>query len=105
MVPESRFGQREPKYSFMLNGHADLRLSRCPKCERLTHARKFALLIVVDGWGPFVLGKTCTYCTPCELIMAHQLELEEELARGFAQRAPHVIGNEYMALGTVDRGV
>jgi hypothetical protein len=101
----SRIGRRAPKYSFMLNGHADVRLSRCPKCERLTHARKFALFVVVERWGPVVLGKTCRYCTPCELIMTHQLELEGELARCFAQRAPHVIGNEYMVLGTVDRAV
>ena len=52
-----------------------------------------------------MLGKTCRYCTPCELIIAHQDELEGELARTFSAMAPDVIGNEYLALGTVDKKV
>ena len=52
-----------------------------------------------------LLGKTCRFCPRCELIIAHQDELESELARIFSSLAPDVIGNEYMVLGTVDRNV
>jgi hypothetical protein len=57
----------------------------------------------VDGYGPLVLGKTCRYCTPCEFIIAHQEELEGELAYQFSQRLPEVVGNPYLVLGVVER--
>src|SRR5205807_73899 len=61
--------------------------------------------IHIRDWGPMVLGKTCRYCTPCELIMAHQDEFEDQLAHYFASIAPEVIGNEYMVLGTMTTNV
>src|SRR5580700_308026 len=64
-------GQLTPRYSFLLNPYLDIRLSKCPGCNGLTHNRKFALFIHIDGWGPLVLGKTCRYCTSCELIIVH----------------------------------
>jgi hypothetical protein len=67
------------------------------------HARKFALFVHVDGTDPVVLGKTCKYCSKCELIVAHQDELEELLARQFSVTNPGVIGNDYMVVGTVER--
>lgn len=51
------------------------------------------------------LGKTCKYCSRCELIMMHQDELEAELAYSFGKSAPEVIGNEYLVLGTIERKV
>ncbi|MCH7620820.1 MAG: hypothetical protein IH870_02875 [Chloroflexi bacterium] len=49
------------------------------------------------------LGKTCRYCTRCEVMIVHQDELEAELANQFWSVAPEVIGNNYIALGTVDK--
>jgi hypothetical protein len=102
-MARKRAGKLEPRYSFLLNPYSDIRLSKCPACGRLTHLRKFALFIHVDGWGPLVLGKTCRYCTPCELIMAHRDELEAELAHGPAHLAPNAGGKGYLVLGTVER--
>jgi hypothetical protein len=82
-----------------------VRLSKCPGCERLTHPRKFALFIHVEGYGPLVLGFTCRYCTPCELVIAHKDELEAQLAQGPAQYTPVKGGEGYFVLGTVDRKV
>lgn len=104
-MSRARFGKLPPRYAFLLNPHASLRLSKCPTCQRLTHPRKFALLIHVNGWGPLLLGKTCKYCTLCELIMAHQDELEAELAHCFDRLAPEVIGEEYLVMGTIDKKV
>ena len=79
-----------------------MRLSRCPLCRGLTHQRKFALVIHIDGWGLVPLGKTCRWCTKCELIMVHQDELENVLTQNFSSIAPDVIGNRYLVLGTMD---
>lgn len=98
-------GQRPPRYSFMLNPYTDTRLSKCPRCEKPTHLRKFALLIHIEHWGPLALGKTCRYCSKCELIIVHQDELEVQLAQTFSELAPEMIGNEYLVLGTIEKKV
>ncbi len=96
-------GKLAPRYSFLLNPYSDVRLSKCPRCGRLTHLRKFALFVHVEGYGPLVLGKTCRYCTPCELVIAHRDELEAELARGPARLRPEAAEDQYFVVGTVDR--
>ena len=100
-----RSGKLPPRYSFLLNPHSDVRLTKCPKCRKLTYPRKFALFIHIEQWGLMALGKTCRYCSHCELIMAHQDELEAELANAFLRIAPEVIGNAYTVLGTMDKKV
>jgi len=102
MAP-GKIGELAPRYSYMLNPYSDVRLSKCPKCGKLTHARKFALLIHIEAWGPLAMGKTCRYCSRCELIMVHQNELEAELAESFSRIAPEVTGKPYLVLGTVEK--
>jgi hypothetical protein len=67
--------------------------------------RKFALFIHVDDLGIILLGKTCRFCPDCDLIMAHQDELEHEMANNLAFIEPDAIGNDYLVLGTVDMKV
>jgi hypothetical protein len=81
--------------------HTDVRVSKCPQCNRPTYARKFPLLIHVEGFGPLVPGKTCRYCAKCELIVAHQDELEAQLAQGPTGLMPGAGG--YLVIGTVDK--
>jgi hypothetical protein len=102
-MAKTRLGKLPPRFRFILNSYKDFRLSKCPRCQQLAHMRKFALLIHIDKWGLLALGKTCRYCTPCELIIAHQDELEDELVHCFERLAPDVIGNPYLVLGTVDK--
>ena len=104
-MANTRIGKLPPCYSFMLNPHADVRLSKCPKCRKLTHLRKFALFIHIDAWGPMAYGKTCRYCSRCELVMVQRAELEAELANGFSRIAPQVIGNDYLVLGTMEKKI
>ena len=104
-MPKRRIGELHPRYSFMLNPHTELRLSKCPKCHQTTHLRKFALFIHVEGWGSVALGKTCRYCSRREMIMVHRDELEEQLAHSLTQIAPEAIGNQYVVLGTIDKKV
>ncbi len=96
-------GKLPPKYKFVLNPYKDFRASSCTICRRPTHMRKFALMIHIDDWGFLALGKTCRYCSLCELIIAHQDELETELVECFERTAPHVIGNPYLVFGTTDK--
>jgi hypothetical protein len=100
-MSKKTIGGLPPRYTFLLNPYTDTRLSKCPKCERLTHSRKFALFIHIEGWGPLTLGKTCRYCSHCELIIAHQDEPEAQLAHSMSKLAPEVMGNEYLVLGTL----
>lgn len=98
-----RFGELEPRYRFAINPFPGVRWSRCPRCEKLTHARKFPLLIHVEPGTLITLGKTCRYCTRCEFIIVDQQELETELVIGCEQRgADDMTGNPYLVLGTVD---
>jgi hypothetical protein len=99
----NRLGRLPPRYTFLLNPHAESRLSRCPACDKLTHARKFPLLISIDTGDFITLGKTCKYCSRCEMVMCDQDQLEAELAHAFATRSPEVLGREYFVVGTVDR--
>jgi hypothetical protein len=49
------------------------------------------------------LNKTCRYCPGCDLLIVHQDELEALLTAFFTEHNPAVIGNDYLALGTLDR--
>ena len=53
--------------------------------------------------NPLALNKTCRYCPHCDLLIAHQDELEAQLVEFFTRQKPEVIGNDYLVLGTMDR--
>lgn len=102
MPKRPHLGKLPPRYDFTLNPHSDYRATRCPRCDRPTTLRKFALMIHVDPQQLIALGKTCRYCPKDELIIAHQDELEALLAELFTQYDPSVIGNDYLVIGTVE---
>ena len=102
MSKKPQVGKLPPRYTFIMNPHQATRLSRCPKCEKLTYPRKFPLLIHVNDWGLCIMGKTCKYCSRCEFIMVHQDEIEPLLAQMFDQLKPEVVGNDYLVVGTVE---
>jgi hypothetical protein len=60
------------------------------------------LLIHLEGIGLRILGKTCRYCTRCELIIAHKAELVTELARIIPSPASEITEDSYLVIGTVD---
>lgn len=104
-MARKRLGKQPARYKFLLNPYSDLRLSKCPTCRQPTHPRKFALFIHADGWGPLTPGKTCRYCTRCELIIAHKDELDAVPAHSMSKLAPEAVGAEYLVMGTMDRKV
>jgi hypothetical protein len=98
-----RLGKLPPQYTFILNPYTDARFTRCPICEQKMHQRKVPLFIHVDPFHPVVLGYTCRYCPTCDLLIAHQDQIEALLANLFATHEPSVIGNDYLVMGTVER--
>jgi hypothetical protein len=101
--PPRRVGKLPPQYTFVLNPHAETRVGQCPICGEQMHQRKVPLFIHVEPFNPVVLGYTCRYCPDCDLLIAHQDQIEALLAGMFAQHAPEVIGNDYLVVGTVER--
>jgi hypothetical protein len=97
-----RLGKLPPQYTFVLNPHSETRVGRCPICEKKMHQRKVPLLIHVEPFHTVVLGYTCRYCPDCDLLVAHQDQIEALLAAMFERRAPEIIGNDYLVLGTVE---
>jgi len=100
-----RLGKQSPRHNFFLNPYQDVRFTSCPKCGGKTKQRKLPLVIHIDPMNLLALNKTCRYCPYCDLLIAHQDELEAQLAAIFASRNPEAIGNDYLVLGTIDRAV
>jgi hypothetical protein len=65
--------------------------------------RKVPLFIHVDPMNPIGLGYTCRYCPDCDLLVAHQDQIERLLTAMFAERDPSLIGNDYLVMGTLER--
>lgn len=100
-----RFGALPPRYSFMLNPYPHMSVSRCPLCGQKNKQRKTPLLIHVDPSHLIALGYTCRYCPACDLLVAHKHEIEHLLTELFRQSDPGVIGNNYLIIGTVEKGI
>ena len=103
MPEKPRLGKLPPMYNFILNPHAETRVSRCPSCEARMRQRKVPLFIHVEPMHPVAIGYTCRYCPDCDLLVAHQDEIEHLLANLFAERDPSAIGNDYLVMGTLER--
>lgn len=98
-----RFGKQPPRYVFFFNPYQDARFTSCPGCGGKTRRKKLPLAIHVDDVGMVILNKTCRFCPGCDLLIAHQDEIAVQLAGVFAERAPEVVGDGYLVVGTLDR--
>ena len=65
--------------------------------------RKLPLVIHVDPMQILSLNKTCRYCPHCDLLIAHQNDVEHFLASYFIEQKPEVVGNDYLVLGTLEK--
>src|SRR6476619_2103005 len=71
-----RLGKQPPRYRCFWNPYADVRFTTCPQCGEKTRVRKLPLVIHIDPLQMVALNKTCRYCPRCDLLIAHQDELE-----------------------------
>jgi hypothetical protein len=104
-VKQRQFGGLPPKYAFMVNPYPEERVSRCQLCDRKTGQRKIPILIHVNPHHLIALNYTCRFCRDCDLLIAHKHEIEHYLTALFSQLAPDAIGNDYLAVGTVEKSV
>ncbi|MFN0073536.1 MAG: hypothetical protein ACKVVP_18800 [Chloroflexota bacterium] len=74
-----------------------------PTMHGKTLQRKLPLVIHVDPAQVIALNKTCRYCSRCDLLIAHQDEIEAFLTAFFSQNRPGVVGNPYLVVGTESR--
>jgi hypothetical protein len=86
-----------------LNPYTDVRFTNCPQCSKKMRQRKLPLVIHVDPMQLLALNKTCRYCPACDLLIAHQDEIEALLATFFGEQRPEIVGNDYLVVGTEDR--
>ena len=100
---ESRFGELPLRYKFYLNPYSEYRFTSCPICEKPTKWRKFPLMIHIGPMMLIVLNMHCRFCPDCDLLIAHQDELEAQLAAHMSEHNPSVIGNKYIVIGTMER--
>jgi hypothetical protein len=68
-----------------------------------TGQRKIPILIHINPQHLIALNYTCRYCSGCDLLIAHKHEIEHYLTALFIQKAPDSIGNDYLAIGTVEK--
>jgi 5-methylcytosine-specific restriction endonuclease McrA len=73
--------------------------------QRKTGQRKIPILIHVNPHHLIALNYTCRYCRDCDLLIAHKHEIEYYLTALFIEQAPEVVGNDYLAIGTVEKSV
>jgi hypothetical protein len=103
MTKTKRLGKQPPLYRFCLNPYSDVRYTSCPLCGAKMRQRKLPLLIHVAPMQPVAINKICKYCPACDLLIAHQDEVEDLLVGVFEPRRPDMIGNDYLVIGTLDR--
>jgi hypothetical protein len=99
---KAHFGKLPPLYRFILNPHPETRFSTCPNCGGKTAIRKVPLFIIVKPDYPMTINKHCRYCPKCDILIAHQDELERMLVLAYEKRIPKIIGNPYLVLGTLE---
>jgi hypothetical protein len=104
-IKQRQLGGLPPKYSFMVNPYPEERVSRCPLCDRKSRQRKLPILIHVNPKHLIALNYTCRYCPDCDLLIAQKHEIEHYLTALFLQTDPNAIGNDYLAVGTVEKSV
>lgn len=93
------------QYHFALNPYPDARVTSCPQYGKKTSSRKLPLFIHIEPKFPIALNYTNRYCANCDLLIAHQAEIEAHLTRICSQMDPTLIGNEYLVVGVLERKV
>src|SRR5689334_837676 len=91
-------GGLPPRYSFFLNPYPNERFTRSPRCKAATRVRKMPVVIHLDDFGLVRLRKTCRLCIACEMLIAHEMEINR-VVEGRASRTGSA--TTYLVLGTL----
>ena len=90
-----------PRY--FLNDDEDYAFSRCPECDEGTKRRRYHLTVLIEPSTLLLINLQCRYCERDDLLIAKQDDLDAELAKELRGERPELIGNDYVAIGIVDR--
>ncbi|HEY9809578.1 MAG TPA: hypothetical protein V6D13_09560 [Halomicronema sp.] len=93
---------RRYKFCF-LNPYKDVRFSYCPKCTAKTKLRKVPLVIEIEKSDSVILNKSCRYCPPCDLLIVHKDEIEQEINNSSPSQNNKIPLSNYTITGTLDR--
>jgi hypothetical protein len=91
---------RRYKFCF-INPYKDVRFSYCPKCAAKTKLRKVPLVIEIEKSDSVILNKSCRYCQPCDLLIVHKDEIEQQINNSSLPQ--NNTFNNYTIAGTIDR--
>lgn len=101
-----QLGKQPPLYRFFLNPYRDMRCTKCPQCDTKMHQRKLPLVIHIEPRGLLSLNKTCRYCPHCDLLIAHQNDVERILAAALSPfQAKSISRDDYLVVGTLEKAV
>lgn len=101
-----QLGKQAPLYRFFLNPYRDMRCTKCPQCDTKMHQRKLPLVIHIEPRGLLSLNKTCRYCPQCDLLIAHQYDVEQILLAALSSFQAKSIGrDDYLMVGTLEKAV
>ncbi len=95
--------QAPPYTSFFLNPYIETRCWRCPVCTANTRQRTVPLVIRMTPQRALALKHTCRYCPACDLLIAHQDEVEIALETVLADRTAASAFKDDQIAGTLDR--
>lgn len=114
-----QFGKQPPLYRFFLNPYPDMRCTNCPQCDTKMRQRKLPLVIHIEPRGLLSLNKTCRYCPHCDLLIAHQNDVEQILTDVFSvpgstveqiltdafdtHQSKKIGRNDYLIVGTLEK--
>lgn len=102
-VTEMDFMPEFERHRFFLNPYPDHRFHRCPRCGQETHTRNRVLIVQA---GPSLMAPVmtvCCFCANCDLLIAHQDEMEATLREMLPPREHEAIDGPLEVIGTVDR--
>jgi hypothetical protein len=101
-VPQGSVSDRPARYRFCLHPGMREWQGACPICSGPLIDLIAALVVVIEPGLPLALRFACLHCASCDLLIAHQDELEMGMEQAIAPVAPEAIGNEYQVIGTMD---
>ena len=64
---------------------------------------KKPLLVLMRPVKAVSINKTCRYCPDCDILIAHQDELEKLLEQLRSQYFPDFVWEDYLVVGTIER--
>jgi hypothetical protein len=94
--------ERPRRYTFALNPYTNDRFGICPRCKGATAELVTALVFYVAPGLALTMRCPCRHCAACDLLIAHQADVERTIEQENGGVPPDLIGHDFQAIGTMD---